>query len=142
MKKWRNLTVRYAFHGEFDRVLVVRRRRDGVAAFGLVSVLRGQPDIDVLTRPVAGPARDAERDRLDVWRLGLNRRDCGELPVNRSHSVSRVALFEPRVAAVVIAKRLPEPGLILVDEAQATDPLRALPEVEVGHDEARRTAVF
>src|SRR5690242_10631567 len=57
-------------------------------------------------------------------------------------SVTLVALFEPRVAAVVVAVLLPEPRLVVVENAQAGDPLRALPEVEVRHEEARRAAVL
>ena len=39
------------------------RGGDRVAALGLVAVLRGEPDVDVLARQVAGPARDVEDER-------------------------------------------------------------------------------
>src|SRR5688572_8117055 len=56
-------------------------------------------------------------------------------------SPSAIALFLPRVGVVVIAARLPEARLVDRDEANAGEPLRALPEVEVGHERADRRAV-
>src|SRR5689334_7763044 len=60
----------------------------------------------------------------------------------RAPSVAAVALFEPLVAAVVVAERLPETGLVAIDDAQTTNPLGALPEVARGHDQSCRTAVL
>src|SRR5919197_2560342 len=60
----------------------------------------------------------------------------------RGSRVTAVPLLTPRVAVVVIAERLPESGLIALHEAQLPHPLRALPEVEVWHEEARGTAVL
>src|SRR2546430_12990737 len=41
----------------------------------------------------------------------------------------------------VIAELFPEPGLVFLHEAKATDPLGALPEIEMRHDQPRRPAV-
>src|SRR6266446_8168602 len=57
-------------------------------------------------------------------------------------AVAVVALLTPRVAVVVIAERLPEPGLIAVHEAQLPYPLGTLPEVEMRHEEPGRAAVL
>ena len=43
---------------------------------------------------------------------------------------------------IVVAQRLPEARLILLDQAQAPYPLGALPEVEVRHQQACRAAVL
>jgi len=42
----------------------------------------------------------------------------------------------------VVAVALPESGFVVVEETQARDPLRALPEVEVGDEKAGGSAVF
>src|SRR2546427_577517 len=60
----------------------------------------------------------------------------------RPTSVVGVALFLPGIAADVIAERLPEAGRVLVHEAQAAGPFRALPEIQVRDDKSRRTAVL
>src|SRR5688500_16695579 len=57
-------------------------------------------------------------------------------------SVAAVAFFEPRVAAVVVAEGLPEPGLVALDESNTADPFGALPEVQVRHHEPCRAAVL
>ena len=46
----RDLAVRDALDGQVELRLVGRRRGDRVAALGLVAVLRGQPNVDVLAR--------------------------------------------------------------------------------------------
>src|SRR5206468_11370501 len=65
-----------------------------------------------------------------------------EAIVTDGPSVAAVALFEPLVAAVVVAQRLPEAGHVAVDQAEAADPLRALPEVAPRDDEPGRAAVL
>src|SRR5256885_10578252 len=60
----------------------------------------------------------------------------------RRSLVAAVALLFPRVAADVIAEGLPESGCLFLGEVQPTDPLRALPEVEVRHHEPSRAAVL
>ena len=57
-------------------------------------------------------------------------------------SVALVTLLEPRIAAVVVAVALPEAGFVVVEELEPGDPLRALPEVEVRHDEPGGPAVL
>src|SRR3954452_22269692 len=57
-------------------------------------------------------------------------------------SVALVPLFLPRVAAVVVAVALPEPGLVVVEQAQPGDPLGALPEVQVRDQQAGGSAVL
>src|SRR3954463_6355735 len=57
-------------------------------------------------------------------------------------SVTLVALFAPGVAAVVVAVLLPEPGLVPGHERQPGHPLRALPEVQVRHEQPDRPTVL
>src|SRR5215213_5412872 len=60
----------------------------------------------------------------------------------RAASVTGVALFEPLIATVVVAERLPEPRLVAILDPDAADPLRALPEVPRRHDETCRPAML
>src|SRR5262245_28379327 len=53
-----------------------------------------------------------------------------------------IALFEPRVAVVVIAADLPEARLVVHRELDPLDPLGALPEIEPRNDYAQRAAMF
>src|SRR6266545_840940 len=53
-----------------------------------------------------------------------------------------VALFLPRIAAHVVAVLLPEAWPVAGHELQAADPLGALPEVEVRHEQPQRPAVL
>src|SRR5260370_8247038 len=53
-----------------------------------------------------------------------------------------VALFPPWVSAYVVAVRFPQPRLLLVLEGDAAHPLRALPEIEVWHEQAQRAAML
>src|SRR5688572_29962029 len=57
-------------------------------------------------------------------------------------SVTGVALLTPRVTVDVVAPELPEPGLVARGELQSVQPLCGLPEVQVGHQKARRPAVL
>src|SRR5215217_450674 len=57
-------------------------------------------------------------------------------------SVSPVALLAPRVAMIVVAEGLPETWLVLGHEPEAPYPLGALPEIEVGDEQAGRTAML
>src|SRR5512140_1328317 len=57
-------------------------------------------------------------------------------------ATSGITLFLPRIGVVAVAAGLPEAGLVGLDEPHAGDPLRALPEVEVGHEAAHRRAVL
>src|SRR5262249_21781062 len=53
-----------------------------------------------------------------------------------------VALFHPGVGVVVVAVALPEAELVMVEELEAAEPLGALPEVALRHEEAERVAVL
>src|SRR5215213_8593488 len=66
------------------------------------------------------------------------------LPRARSSatSVPPVALLAPGVAVVVVAEGLPEAGFVFGDQPQSSHPLGALPEVQVRHEQAGRTAVL
>src|SRR3954447_19072755 len=57
-------------------------------------------------------------------------------------SVSLVTLLFPGIAVVVVAIGLPEPGLVVVAQLEAADPLRALPEVQMWDQKPRRAAVL
>src|SRR5688572_20248566 len=58
---------------------------------------------------------------------------CAPLPV---------PLFAPGVAVEVVAVLLPEAGLVVLHHREAAHPLRALPEVEVRHEQTRGAAVL
>src|SRR5262245_58208057 len=79
------------------------------------------------------------------WRLRSHRRQGKRFGGGRSRSgfatTSGIALLLPRVAVVVISARLPIAGLVPRGEPDARQPLRALPEVEVGHDRAHGRSV-
>src|SRR4026208_397916 len=55
---------------------------------------------------------------------------------------SSAALFLPRISVVVVAVALPEAELVVVEELQTADPLRALPEIALGDEQAERIAVL
>src|SRR5882672_12588797 len=55
---------------------------------------------------------------------------------------SAIALFRPRVAPHVVAVLLPEPGNVLVHQREAPYPLRALPEIQVWHQQPGGAAVL
>src|SRR6267378_7078168 len=55
---------------------------------------------------------------------------------------SPIPLFRPRVAPHVIAVLLPESGDVLVDQRETPYPLRALPEIQVRHQQPGGPAVL
>src|SRR5919204_1795206 len=57
-------------------------------------------------------------------------------------SIAAVALLFPRITVIVIAERFPEARRVPVRQVQAADPFGTLPEVEVWHDQPRRTAML
>src|SRR5215510_12275957 len=71
----------------------------------------------------------------------MSRRRPRRVP-RAARSVSRVALFLPWVAVVVVAVCLPEAGLVGRLEPEAPYPLGALPEVVVRDEHARGAAVL
>src|SRR5581483_2704238 len=60
------------------------------------------------------------------------------------HSASRlpVALFLPRIGAIVVAALLPEAGTVAFHEFQAVEPLGAFIGIELGNDQAYRATVI
>src|SRR6185503_2093538 len=65
-----------------------------------------------------------------------------EIGFTIASSIAAIAFFEPLVTPVVIAKRLPEPRLILVLDAETTDPFGAFPEIPPRYDEPRGATVL
>src|SRR3954469_7918254 len=65
---WRDLTVVDSLDRQGNRLLL-RRGGDRVGALGLVAVLGGKADIDVLTGDVPAPTRHIEQDGPGVSRL-------------------------------------------------------------------------
>src|SRR5688500_9614141 len=59
----------------------------------------------------------------------------------RWSSIPLIPLLEPRITPVVVTAHLPEALLVLGEQGQTRHPLRALPEVEVRHEQARRATV-
>src|SRR5688572_9913094 len=57
-------------------------------------------------------------------------------------SASAIPLLFPRVRVIVVAAGLPVAGRVVLHEAHAGEPLRALPEVEVGDQAADGRAVL
>src|SRR5918997_6213422 len=57
-------------------------------------------------------------------------------------SVTLVPLLAPGVTEVVVAVLLPEPRLVARHQGELADPLRALPEVQVRHQQPDGTAVL
>src|SRR5690349_7622530 len=62
--------------------------------------------------------------------------------VTRSAPARPVALLGPRVAVVVVPVLLPEPGFVGLRHRDPADPLGALPEVQMRHEQSRRPTVF
>src|SRR5258708_19466070 len=57
-------------------------------------------------------------------------------------SPSPIPLFLPRVAPHVVAVLLPEAGHVLIYQCEAPCPLRALPEIQVRHQQPGGPAVL
>ena len=126
--------------------LVVGRCRDRVAALGLVAVLGGQADVDVLAGAMAGPVGDVDDEGVGASASPGGARPAGPRATGSrgtaAMSVPRVPLLAPGVAALVVAELLPEPEVVLDRQREPPDPLRALPEVQVRHQEPGGTAVL
>src|SRR5258706_14722913 len=76
-------------------MLILRRRRYGVAALGLISVLSSEPDVHVLSRKMPWPIGHIEKQRLHPRRLHYGPAHFGNKPLppkrgglrrNRCHS--------------------------------------------------------
>src|SRR5687767_7089958 len=70
-----------------------------------------------------------------------SRAPLGPMLISSSRTRSGVALFTPRVTVVVVAAALPVTRLVALGEADAREPLGALPEIKVGDDTAHRRPV-
>src|SRR5947209_2668076 len=57
-------------------------------------------------------------------------------------SVALIPLFFPWVTMIVVAAHLPEARLVAGHQANSAHPFGALPEVEVGNQQTRRSAVL
>src|SRR6476620_3761464 len=68
-------------------------------------------------------------------------RSFGSGPFEGTASVTSEALLAPGIAIDVIAAELPEAGLVVFGELQADHPFRRLPEIEMRHEEPRRSAM-
>src|SRR5215218_3308553 len=64
---WRNLAIVETLDRDRDGLL--GSGGDRVLPLGAVTVLRGEPHVQVLTRTVAGPVRNVDDDRLHARRL-------------------------------------------------------------------------
>src|SRR6478672_12343358 len=53
-----------------------------------------------------------------------------------------VALLMPGIAPHVVSVLLPEARVVLLQQLKPADPLRALPEIEMGHQQTHRPAVL
>src|SRR5882724_13661231 len=62
------------------------------------------------------------------------------IPVLRS--IAGIALFPPRITAVVIAADLPVARRMAFKEFDALQPLRALPEIQMRQHQPHRAAMF
>ena len=124
--------------------------RDRVGAGRLVPVRSREPHVEVLPGVVARPGGHVEDDPSRGGRLGRRPTSPCRCATRRapepggSPRVGRspVPLLQPRVAVEVVAGLLPEPGVVVGHHHQPAHPLRALPEVEVRHQQPGRAAVL
>jgi len=139
----RDLAVGEPHDGQGHHPLL-RRRGDRVAALSLVAVLGGQAESTCWpARWPASPRR--QEQRLRARRLGPYLGELGGPPAGgtgRGRLSRPVALLTPGVAVVVVAVGLPEARLVRVHQHEPTDPLRALPEIQVRDEQARGAAVL
>src|SRR6478735_8744370 len=68
-------------------------------------------------------------------------RSFGSGALEGTASVTGEALLAPGIAIDVIAAELPEACLVALDELQAAHPFRRLPEIEMWHEQPRRSAM-
>src|SRR5262249_13007238 len=117
----RDLALIDAFDGQHE-VRDFGRRRYGIAALGLIAVLAGKPNVDVLARSVGRPFGDVQNETLDARRLRYDLADFGSLPsqtlqtdgrtVSRQHTV--VLAMDRRTFDTRVPPRIPagpDPGI-------------------------------
>ena len=88
----------------------------------------------------AGPRSGAERRRVRA--VAVSSWSLSSVAATQRFRSSGIALLQPGVAVVVVAEALPEPRPVVLHEREGVDPLRALPEVEVRHQQPGRAAVL
>src|SRR5262245_9120087 len=111
------------------------------------------------SRAQLSAARMISLTRVSAWASGEGRRGDSAMLDRKNGSVVKgkrlprapahpdrvgppVPLFGPGIAPHVVAVLLPEAGVVLLQQLEPAHPLGALPEVEVWHQEADRTAVL
>jgi len=132
----RDLPVVDPLDGQFDPEGRRQETRSNSSA-GLISVVSGQTNVDVLTGPVTGPVPDVEGEGLDPICLGHTSATSATCQFSRP-----VPLFLPRVSVDVVAVRTPRSRARRSREAKPPHPLGALPEVQMRHEQPRRPAVL
>src|SRR5206468_940608 len=98
------------------------------------------PRTSTWSPPVPSPCTPGGTRRVTGPSVGIGGRSPSD-GRGGSPSVTVVPLLQPRVAQLVVAALLPEPRLVVVEQPDAADPLRALPEVQVRHEHPDRAAV-
>jgi hypothetical protein len=91
---------------------------------GGVAVVRGEPDDVVLAGQVVDPTGQVETDAdATAGRVDTSRTVAWPQPPagDRTGSVTVIALFEPRVAEVVVAVALPEPLDVVVEQGELVE---------------------
>src|SRR3970040_2634539 len=68
-KKGRDLAIAEALDGELDPGVIPCRRCNRVTPLGLIPILRGQPNVDVLAGEMPGPCAHVEGDGADSRRI-------------------------------------------------------------------------
>src|SRR5581483_3661002 len=80
--------------------------------------------------------------RAVSWRTSMTRATCHSSRAGGASGIALIPLLTPRIPAIVIAELLPKPRLIARHEPKATHPLRALPEIEMRHEQPRGPAML
>src|SRR5579875_3602000 len=88
---------------------------------------------------IAGPRSGASR--TSVRAVAVSRRTATTVAALQRFG-SAVALLPPRIAVVVVPEALPEALAVQLHHRERVDPLGALPEVEVRHEQAGGAAVL
>src|SRR5256885_3730608 len=78
-----HLAALHALDGEVDLPGALRLGRDRIAPLRAIAVRGGEPDVVVLPGSMRHPTREREREALDLLRLGADRGDGGDLPLER-----------------------------------------------------------
>src|SRR5918995_6670242 len=82
VKEGRDLAIPEALDDELVEPLQPRRRRNRVASLYLVSIRRGEPDVEVLASREETPGAGPKEEALHPRRLALDALDRGLLPRN------------------------------------------------------------